>query len=97
MKKMHEKERVAQDPEMASQGTNCTQEEPEGEPEAETQAAGRQAPPDANDVPNFEDAIPVDAQDEPEVPGSDGECEREAMDVDPVMEIPDVSYPRFHH
>ena len=94
MKKMHERERVA-DPEVSSQGTNATQEEPEGEPAAETLA--EQTAPDTNVFPDVEEENDVGAQDEAEV-GSDGSveqegAEREAMDVDPVVEIPDVIYP----
>ena len=95
---MHERERVAQDPEVASQGTDCTQEEPEGEPEEETRARGSQEPPDVNDVRNVEDETPVDTQGKAEITGSDeeseqGAMEREIMDVDPAVEIPDVVYP----
>ena len=95
---MHERECVAKDPEVASQGSDCTQEEPEGEPIADTGARGSQEPPDASRVPNVEDEIQVDSEDEAAAAGSDEETEREttereAMDVDPAIEIPDVVYP----
>ena len=88
MKKMHEKECVAQqDLEVASQfDSHGTQEEPEVEPAAEESAAV----PVADQYPDVDG---VHAGIEVEDEKSDNEEERQNMDVDPEAEIPDTVYP----
>ena len=77
MKKMHEREAASQDPEVASQGTQGTQEEPEVEPEL----------PIAYDFPEIpdDDDFPDDAAD-------DAGEEPENLTVD-VVDLPDTVYP----
>ena len=84
MKKMHERERVAQDADVASQATNGTEEEPEREPVAD------EAHPQGSGFPVEEE---LDASMDDAEGGSEVGEEREVMDVDPEVEVPDIVYP----
>ena len=77
MKKMHVREPASRDPEVASQGAQGTQEEPEVEPEL----------PIANNFPENldDDDFPDDATD-------DAGEEPENLTVD-VVDLPDTVYP----